>query len=83
MLDQFRSKITDAGRVVIPSAFRKELQLADGDEVVITRNEYGVLITPLSLAIRRSQELVGQYIPADADLVGDLRLFRDQNAVHD
>lgn len=80
MLDQFRSKVSDAGRVVIPSAFRKQFELGEGTEIVITRNEYGVLITPLQQAIRRAQELVARHIPPEADLTADLRELRDRDA---
>ena len=83
MLDQFRSKVTDAGRVVIPSVFRKQFDLGEGTEIVITRSEYGVLITPLQQAIRRAQELVAQHIPPDVDLNADLRELRDRDASRD
>jgi len=83
MQDQFRSKVTDAGRVVIPAAYRKEFDISEGDEVLITRSDYGIQITPLRQAVRRAQELVAQYIPADVDLVGELRQFRDQDALRD
>lgn len=80
MLDQFRSKVSDAGRVVIPSAFRKQFDLGEGADIVITRSEYGVLITPLQQAIRRAQELVALHIPPEADLTADLRDLRDRDA---
>jgi AbrB family looped-hinge helix DNA binding protein len=83
MQDQFRSKVTDAGRVVIPAVYRKEFGISEGDEVLITRSDFGIQITPLRQAVRRAQELVAQYIPADVDLVDDLRQFRDQDALRD
>jgi antitoxin PrlF len=83
MQDQFRSKVTDAGRVVIPAAYRKEFGISEGDEVLITRSDYGIQITPLRQAVRRAQELVAKYIPADVDLIDELRQFRDQDTLRD
>jgi AbrB family looped-hinge helix DNA binding protein len=83
MQDQFRTKITDAGRIVIPASIRKEFGLSEGDEVVITRSDYGFQITPLRQAVRRAQEMVARYIPGDTDLIGDLRQFRDQDTLRD
>ncbi len=81
MQEQFRCKVTDAGRVVIPALYRKEFGISEGDEVVVTRSDYGIQITPLHQAIRRAQQVVAQYIPSDVDLVGELRQFRDQDVL--
>jgi AbrB family looped-hinge helix DNA binding protein len=80
---QYRGKVADAGRIVIPAAYRKQFGIAEGDEVLITRSDYGIQITPLRQAVRRAQEVVAQYIPADADLVAELRAFRDQDSSRD
>jgi len=83
MQDQFRSKVTDSGRVVIPAVYRKEFGISEGDEVLITRSDYGIQITPLRQAVRRAQELVAKYIPAEVDLIDELRQFRDQDTLRD
>ena len=83
MHDQFRTKVSDAGRIVIPAIYRKEFGISEGDEVIVTRSSYGIQVTPLHQVVRRAQDLVAQYIPADANLIDDLRQFRDQEALHD
>jgi AbrB family looped-hinge helix DNA binding protein len=83
MYEQFRIRVAGAGRIVIPAAYRKEFGIREGDELVITRSDYGIQITPLRQAVRRAQELVSQYIPSDVDLVDDLRQYRDQDTIRD
>ena len=83
MQEQYRGKVLDAGQVAIPEAFCEAFSISPGDEVIITRSEYGIEVTPLHHAVRRAQELVARYTPADADLVAELRAFRDQDGPHD
>jgi AbrB family looped-hinge helix DNA binding protein len=83
MPDQFQSKVLRSGQVCIPAAYRKAMSISPGDDVLITRFAYGIQITPLRLAVQHSQHLVAQYIPADVDLVAELRELRDRDTVHD
>ena len=51
-----RGKVSGAGRVVLPAELRKELGIADGDEVIFSRTDYCIRITTLDQAIRQAQE---------------------------
>ena len=55
MTEFIRSKVADAGRVVIPAELRKEFGLEEGADVVFSRDERGIRITPLREAIRQAQ----------------------------
>ena len=71
----FRGKVTDAGRVVIPVELRKAFGLGEGDEVVFSRDDRGIRITPLRLAIEESQDYFSSLAPAEVvtslDLPGE------------
>ena len=83
MSDFIRGKVSGAGRVVLPSELRRELGLGDGADVVFSRTEYGIQITPLDQAIRQAQERVRRYVPQGVSLVDELRDARRQDAALD
>ena len=62
----FRSKLTGAGRVVIPVAIRERLGLKDGAELVLSVNEEGIWLRPLDLAIERAQDYFSSLGPSDS-----------------
>jgi AbrB family looped-hinge helix DNA binding protein len=71
----FRGKVTDAGRVVIPVELRRAFGLGEGDEVIFSRDDRGIRITPLGLAIAESQDYFSSLAPAEVitslDLPGE------------
>jgi AbrB family looped-hinge helix DNA binding protein len=76
----FRTKIGSDGRIMIPAALRKDLQLAPGEELVVSRDEDGIHLRTLSMAIDHARRLVAQYIPPGTDLVAELRAGRKAEA---
>lgn len=83
MSDFIRGKVSGAGRVVVPSEFRKQFGIEDGVDVVFSRTEYGVAVTTLEQAIRQAQETVRRYVPEGVSLVDELREDRRQDAALD
>lgn len=79
MSDFIRGKVSGAGRVVVPSEFRKEFGIDDGADVVFSRTDYGIAITTLDQAIRQAQALVRRYVPEGVSLVDELREARRQD----
>ena len=74
------TKITDGGRVVVPSAFRKALGLSPGDAVLmVLEGEEVRLLTP-GRAIRRAQEIVRQYVREGRSLADELIEERREEA---
>ncbi|MGH7173846.1 MAG: AbrB/MazE/SpoVT family DNA-binding domain-containing protein [Gemmataceae bacterium] len=80
MSNYIRGKVSGMGRVVLPAALRKELGIEDGKEVVFSRTEYGIQITPLDQAIRQAQELVRRYVPKGVSLVDELHEARRKDS---
>ncbi len=58
--------------MVIPAAFRKEMGLKAGDEVLMRLEDGEVTLYTRAQAIRRAQELVRRYVPKDVSLADEL-----------
>lgn len=80
MSDYIRGKVSGMGRVVLPAELRKEFGIEDGKEVVFSRTEYGIQITPLDQAIRQAQEVVRRYVPKGVSLVDELHAARRKDS---
>jgi AbrB family looped-hinge helix DNA binding protein len=78
--DFSRGKVSGGGRVVLPADLRKELHIEDGEEVLFSRTEYGIQVTPLDQAIRQAQEMVRRYVPEGVSLVEELRQARQKDS---
>jgi AbrB family looped-hinge helix DNA binding protein len=78
MAESFRSKVTDAGRVVIPAELRKEFGIEEGDEVIFSKDKHGIRITTLREAIRQAQDYFSAVAPPGVSLSGEL--LRDRRA---
>jgi len=77
MTEFIRSRITDAGRVVIPAELRREYGLNDGQEVVFCRGDAGLELLTVPQALKRAQDEIRKYIPGDdVDLTDELLAAR-------
>jgi AbrB family looped-hinge helix DNA binding protein len=83
METQFRTKIGSDGRVMIPAALRKDLQLSAGEELVVSRDEDGIHLRTLTTALDHARRLVARYIPPDVSLVAELRAGRHAEAARE
>lgn len=82
-MGEFKAKIGQNGRIVIPAACRKALSLKPGD-VVLMRLEDGELrLYTQAQAIRRIQKLAKKFIPAGVSLVDDLLDERRREAARE
>jgi len=61
-----------SGRLVLPVKFRRALGVEPGDELILALDKGELRIFTRREAIRRAQELVRRYIPADRSLVEEL-----------
>ncbi|MBM3132811.1 MAG: AbrB/MazE/SpoVT family DNA-binding domain-containing protein [Deltaproteobacteria bacterium] len=71
-MDKVKTKVSEGGRVVIPAAYRKELDIKPGDDVVLTLEEGEVRLITARQAVRRAQNLVRHYVPEDRQLSQEL-----------
>ena len=69
---QARARLNANGRVVLPAAVRKALDLRPGDELII-RVEAGELrLSTRRQALARARRMIREYIPSDEDLTQSL-----------
>ncbi|NMG06188.1 AbrB/MazE/SpoVT family DNA-binding domain-containing protein [Brasilonema sp. UFV-L1] len=73
-----KTKISEGGRVVIPSEYRKQLGLEVGDEVMIQLVDGEMRIFTLEQALKRAQEIVRRYVPQGRLLSNELLEERRQ-----
>ena len=69
---EFKTKLAEGGRIVIPAEYRQALGLHVGDELILRLENGEVRIFTPRQAIRRAQELVRRYIPQERSLSDEL-----------
>ena len=80
MASKTTARISEGGRVVIPSQYRKELGLKVGDPISIRLVDREIRILSLDEAIRRAQGLVRKHVPKGRSLVAELHKDRQREA---
>ena len=75
-----KTKISNGGRIVIPVAYRKELGINPGDDVVLTLEEGEIRLITARQAIKRAQKMVRRYVPEDMSLSEELIQERREEA---
>lgn len=78
--DRTRTKVGEGGRVVIPAAYRRALDLEAGDEVVVVLEDGEIRIMKPQQAIRRAQRAVREYVDPDYGLADSLIRDRRREA---
>lgn len=79
----FVARVSDGGRVVIPADFRRELDLREGDSVIV-RLEGGVLqLVPLRQALHRAQQITVSHVSEDRSLADELLSERHRESLRD
>lgn len=69
---QITAEINKDGRILIPSPFRKALNLKEGERVLILLQEGEIRVVPLREAVKKAQGLFGSVIPEGANLSEEL-----------
>lgn len=76
-------RISDGGRIVIPAAFRKELGLQTGDDVVLELEDGCLRLSTRAQGLKRAQEIVRRYITGGPSLVDELIAERHADAARE
>jgi AbrB family looped-hinge helix DNA binding protein len=78
-----KTTISEGGRIVIPSKYRKAMGLNPGDEVLLTLEDDELKIVSTRKAIARAQALVRKYVPEGVSLVDELIRERREEVSRD
>lgn len=79
----YSMKMSEGGRVVVPVEIRKALGLKEGDTVLWELGDGEARLTTRRERLRRIQDLVRQYVPADVSLVDELIAERRAEAARE
>ena len=70
----FRVTVGPKGRIVLPAALRRQLNIDEGDTLAVrtTRDGYALEAIKPDAAMRRVQDMVAAKVPPEVDLVQEL-----------
>lgn len=71
-MSKIKTILSESGRVVIPSKYRKALGLKPGDELFLILEDGEIRVISARQAIRRAQALVRRYVPEGRSLSEEL-----------
>jgi AbrB family looped-hinge helix DNA binding protein len=80
---EFKSKMGQGGRVVIPGEYRRRLGLRSGDEIIMHLDDEGLHLYTPAQAVARAQALVRRYVPEGRSLSDELISERREEAVRE
>jgi AbrB family looped-hinge helix DNA binding protein len=80
---EFRTKLDQNGRVVIPAPFRQALGVSFGDDVVLRLDEGELRITTQQARIRRAQSRAERYVKGGPSIVKELLQERRREAARE
>lgn len=70
----------DHGRIVIPVAYRKQLNVLPGDELMIGICDEGLRISTFKQSTLKARQLIKRYVAKDESLVDELLAIRKEEA---
>ncbi len=73
-----RVRLGQRGRISIPAAYRRQLGLLPGDELILQVDAGALRIVTARQALARARRLIGRYVPSGRDLTASL--FEDRRA---
>ena len=82
-MSEIKLRVNENGRVVLPAAFRKALDIRPGDQVVARLEGDEVRITTLRRRIEGVQRHVRKYIKPGVSLADELIAERREAAQHE
>lgn len=82
-MTEIRLRVNENGRVVLPAAFRKALNIRPGDQVLARLEDDELRITTLKHRIEKAQRHVGQFVKPGRSLADELIAERREAAKHE
>ena len=78
-MNEFRVKIGEDGRVLIPIFCRRQLKLSPGEEIIIKLDNNELHLFSLKQSLRNAQKIVKHYAK-NQNLVKKLRQMRQEDS---
>lgn len=82
-MTEYRVKIAENGRMVLPASVREALGVRKGGDIVLTLDERGVTLRSLDQTIREVQQLAKKYFPRGKSVVDEFLAERRAEAEHE
>lgn len=76
----YKAKIIKGGKISIPAACRKYLNVKDGEEILFTLKEGEVIISPVKFMLERVRKNINKHFPSNISLVDQLIAERRKEA---
>lgn len=73
-----KAKVSKGGKIAIPSACKKVLNISDGDELLFDINDNQVVISPVKFTLQKVRKLLKDHNPSGRSLVDELIQERKQ-----
>lgn len=77
---EYKVRIGENGRVLIPAALRSQLHFEPGDELIMRIEDEELRLISMKNAIKKAQALVSKYVPRHRSLVAALKTARKAEA---
>lgn len=77
---QFRVRVAEGGRLVIPAPFREGLGIKEGDVLLLTWDEGGLRLTTMEQTLHEVQGFFRGLAEPGGNVVGELLRERQQEA---
>ncbi len=81
-MNEYRTKLGEDGRVIIPAACRRQLHLEPGEELIIRVENSEMHLFKLKHSLEKAQSLVKHYAK-NRSLVKKLTDMREEDNSHD
>jgi AbrB family looped-hinge helix DNA binding protein len=78
-----KARIVSGGRLQIPADVRRELGLADGDDVRLVVDDGELRVRSMKTALERVRAIVKRHVPDNVSLVDELMANRRAEAARD
>jgi AbrB family looped-hinge helix DNA binding protein len=75
-----RVRVSAAGQITLPAAFRTKLGLREGDTLLVSVEGEELRLMTIPAAVRKAQAIVRQYVPQGVSLVDELLEDRRREA---
>ncbi len=77
---QAKAKLNANGRIVVPAAVRRALDLRPGDELIMRVENGELRLSTRRQALARARRMIRRYVPSDEDLTQSLIDHRRREA---